>query len=549
VKVGAVVAATAVGVAGAALVADNASADREEAAAPTATARPVPVLVSGPPGSALSEAVSLYAVTAFSDPIRGLVLTGWGAAFSDLFDDDVPGAPGGSLVDDPRLRDRDGEPAFTDPCADAPDDPGCPDEDDAIPASVLGDSPLGPNAALVYAYPQNDADLADECAFGDVADDELPIAVITANPGEVEVTIDGEVVTVESDEQEVAEFDEWRDSELTERPPASFVAHCIAVPRPPSTSPVEIAVVAVDDDGQVATAATTLLPAPPGRIPATVTPIDGTMVRVDIPLPAGTEDAEVRTLPVGEPLTPVPPCDALPPVVAPTGWRTGTSLLAADPVAVGERPYLDGFPRVRRITVPLPEGEPSLLCVIGTGSTDPVGVVVTPPDARRLQLAVTEVDADDAIDAGQVVVSGTFAELGWTPCGATLPAAPSGTSSPGDAGRLCASAGDSGAIAAAGGVLDLGVHLGDGTTHEVRLALSAAPGGAEVEAYRVPIPAAGLEGVLCTSGTEQPGCIEPEGDAVLGTLLVTATWTEGPIGPSSWSIAPVPIELAPPPGP
>jgi hypothetical protein len=80
----------------------------------------------------------------------------------------------------------------------------------------------------------------------------------------------------------------------------------------------------------------------------------------------------------------------------------------------------------------------------------------------------------------------------------------------------------------------------------VRIGLSASPGGPEVEAYRVPIPAPGFEGVLCTAGIDEPGCVDPEGDVVLGTLLVTATWDEGPIGPADWTTEPV---LVPPAGP
>ena len=88
-------------------------------------------------------------------------------------------------------------------------------------------------------------------------------------------------------------------------------------------------------------------------------------------------------------------------------------------------------------------------------------------------------------------------------------------------------------------MLDVVVHTGD-AVHQVRIALSASPGGTAVEGYRLPIPAPDLVGVLCTAGTEIPGCVEPEGDAILGTLLVTATWDEGPTGPAAWTIAPVP---------
>ena len=106
---------------------------------------------------------------------------------------------------------------------------------------------------------------------------------------------------------------------------------------------------------------------------------------------------------------------------------------------------------------------------------------------------------------------------------------------------LCTSGGDSGAIAAAGGVLDVDVGVGD-AVHSVRVALSAAPGGEPLEVYRLPIPAADLEEPLCTDGVEQEGCVAPDGTAVLGTLELTVTWDEGPTGPSDWVVA-----AAPPP--
>jgi hypothetical protein len=46
--------------------------------------------------------------------------------------------------------------------------------------------------------------------------------------------------------------------------------------------------------------------------------------------------------------------------------------------------------------------------------------------------------------------------------------------------------------------------------------------------------------VLCTDGADQPGCVPAEGEAVLGSLVVTATWVEGPIGVLDWAIEPIP---------
>ena len=52
------------------------------------------------------------------------------------------------------------------------------------------------------------------------------------------------------------------------------------------------------------------------------------------------------------------------------------------------------------------------------------------------------------------------------------------------------------------------------TTHETHHPQHEDAGtGEPVDVYRVPIPAADLEGVLCTEGVDQPGCVAPEGDA------------------------------------
>ena len=63
------------------------------------------------------------------------------------------------------------------------------------------------------------------------------------------------------------------------------------------------------------------------------------------------------------------------------------------------------------MTVAVPEGEPSLLCVDPIGiETSPVELVVTPPDARRLTLRVAEVDAPGGIGDEDLTITGTFAQ-------------------------------------------------------------------------------------------------------------------------------------------
>ena len=131
--------------------------------------------------------------------------------------------------------------------------------------------------------------------------------------------------------------------------------------------------------------------------------------------------------------------------------------------------------------VPLPEGVGSLVCIVPSGfEAAPVGVFATPPDARRLVLSVTEVDAPLGIGDEELVVLGTFAPVAWTPCAVVLTGVASGTTAPGPEGLLCTSGGDTGAIAASGGMLDVAIQVGEGV-HVVRIHLSAAPGASPAD--------------------------------------------------------------------
>jgi hypothetical protein len=121
-----------------------------------------------------------------------------------------------------------------------------------------------------------------------------------------------------------------------------------------------------------------------------------------------------------------------------------------------------------------------------------VGILVTPPDARRLSLVATALDGP----AGVVELEGTFATVDWTPC--------RGAAAPGVEVVLCESGGDTGAVAAAGGLLDLTVRAG-GSEQTARISLSTLPGGHGVDVYRLPVPGG-------------------------GTVEITARWDEGPVG-------------------
>lgn len=544
----AAVVAVAVGIGGGALASDAVGDDGSDLVQPTATARPVPVLVGGPLGSSLSAAVAEYAADVWSQQTRGVVLSAWGAAFSDLLgaggEGVPPDDPDAVLADDPRLVDDTGGSGFVDPCAgtepgaDVPE--GC---DEGLPGEVLDPEAAPANVVAVVAFPHPDVALAAECPFADVGPGELPLAVITGNPGRTEVRVGDQEVVVESTPDEIAEWETWRADPAGPRPPESFVAHCIALPAPASTEPVPVTAVTEDDAGQVAVAETTLVPVADDLPPVTLTPLDGTLVRIDVPVDPARPEPFVAARTVADFGASPPSCEGIGDTPGPSPWRVGADALAEVAPPPGDRPYLDAAPAIHRFTVPLPEGEPSLVCVTrpdDAGATVANRFLVTPPDARRLRLAVTQLDLTDGVADGDIQVRGTFAELAWTPCGASLPdgAAEAGTTDPGSAGALCSSGGDTGAIAGAGGVLDVTVRVGT-VTHRVAISLSATPGGPAEEQYRIAVPSADLGGVLCVDGADQEGCIPAEGDAVLGSVVVTASWSEGPIGPADWQIEPL----------
>jgi hypothetical protein len=271
-----------------------------------------------------------------------------------------------------------------------------------------------------------------------------------------------------------------------------------------------------------------------------ITPVDPTMVRVDIPLPGGTSQATVLTAPLRS-LGGEADCSAISPelqLVAASGWRRGATVVETVPAS--ERrgsPWLQDTPRLQRVTVPLPVGESSLLC-IGFDGADPwlTRLLVDPPDARRLTLAVTELSLQGTPPTRAVQVTARFVQLRWTPCGVVLAAPIAARTEPGPEGVLCASGGDVGALAGTSGLAEVSVSDGQGAVHTVRIVLTPRSRGAATESYRIPIPEADLDGVLCTPGGGRSSCVEPEASAILGSVVVTASWSDGPVGPARWSV-------------
>jgi hypothetical protein len=438
----------------------------------TSAAQELPVLV--PAGTAdLSAAGGEYALEPFDAATSDGVLAAWG----------VGGATAGGAVVDRVLTD--GAVPHAAVCA------GC----SGTSGIVLGgrrDAPA--NAVRVLPYPRPGQVVADECGFADIDTGEVPVAVVTGNPGQVELRVGADRFAVESTDDERDEWEEWLDGPAGDRPVGSFVAHCVAVPRPDGSDPAVVRVSATDGTGVAARAVAAVVPRP-GAPDVALVPLDPTMLAVDVPVASAAQPVVVRTADVDGSCAAddqaAPPAGeepvAAPPPAAP--WRPGSA--AVEPVSVdpSTRPYLDGVVAVVRHVVAIPEGEPTLVCIDDVTS---VGVVVTPPDARRLSLVVTDIDTP----ATDVEVQGTFATLGWTPC--------KGAAAAGVEVVLCESGGDSGAIAAAGGLLDLAVVGGGGQT-VARIPLSAAPGGPASEAYRLPVPGG-------------------------GTVEVAARWNDGPTG-------------------
>lgn len=566
--------AAVVAFAGGAVAGDARTDEGDEAAIASGTAVAVPVLAPAV-GDDLSAAVSSYGIAPWSSPTRSVVLGAWGASAVDLETGglgqavpDVGGEP--LLADDPRLADP-AAPAFVDPCAVRGEPPGdCPASERALAATVLGASDQPANAVVVRPYPQGDTALAETCGFPDVEPDQIPVAVVTANPGAVQLTVGSERVVARSSGAERTAWAEWRAHALGTRPPSTFVAHCLVVDRPDGPGPFPVEAVATDDAGGTVVAEGAVVPLGAGRVPASVVVLDSSLLQVEVPTTAGSAPASVVAVPLAA-LGGVADCGAAAQVAPtlPVGWRAGAASRVTPPAVGGARPYLAATPQVDRVVVPVAEGEPSLLCIrTSADAAEPAAaLVVTPPDARRLRLAVTELRLDRTPDAA-VEVTGTFAELGWTPCGARVAGAaappeeegtPTGpdaeapvdpeaplaevpvvdpvASSPTELAVLCTSGGDAGAVVAAGGLLDLAVTAGS-ATYAARIALDPTPGAAPSRSYRLPIPSGEVDaGGLCTAGVAAPGCRPPRGDNVVGSLVVTASWDEGPVGPAEWGFA------------
>jgi hypothetical protein len=422
----------------------------------------------------------------------------------------------------------------------------CPTED-AAPGVILDGRDTPPNDVEVVAFPYADVEGARACDFSEAGDDDLPLLVVTANPGEVSVVVgDGEPVVVESPDEERDQWDEWMERPVGVRPRSSFVAHCLTVPRPDGADPVQVRATASDDSDELVHADTWVGSLGDGGAPIAVTPIDSTMARIDVALPDGRGEATVSAVPRSL-LGGIASCDRVTEeVVAATssGWRRGATAVA-DPGSDPARPWTDDLPRVQRTTVPLWEGEPNLVCVgVADGvTTASAQLWVQPPDARRLVLGVTQVQAQAAVPA-PISVSAQFVELGWTPCAVQITIAGTGISGPGSAGVLCSSGGDVGVLDGGGSVAELAIQVGDGAVHRGRIVLSARPGtGAEPddeEPYRLPIPRPDLAGALCVPGAEEPGCEPADATNILGTIVITARWNDGAAGDAAWSVTSTP---------
>jgi hypothetical protein len=535
--------------AGAALLSD-ARRDEGEQATATNGAEPVPIVEAATPGEGddgeRAGSLGEYAAPTWSTATRTAVLGGWGAVTSGVVAEGgqttiAPIGTDGIPVADPRLVDT-ATPAFADPCAVRdrdPDEGACPDVDHEAQVVLGGDRPP-PNAVSAHPFPTGDEAGGRTCDFADAAADQLPLLVLTANPGRVVVAAGGEEVGVDSDDAERDEWDTWMERPLGTRPPESFVAHCILLDRPDVTGAFTVEVSALDDDDQQAATSFTVGNLVEQLPPVTVTPVDGTMVRVDVPLPDGDDLASVTTVPTSL-LGGVADCQRVTPELAAAaagGWRRGAASVL-EPADDDARPWLEDAPRLQRVTLALAEGEPNVVCAsVGSGpALRRLTLVAVPPDARRLELGATELRLTGAPPGGVVQLEATFPELGWTPCGVRIAAAGAGSTLPGEAGVLCTSGGDTGALGAAGSVAELRIGTGEGAVHTARIALVATAGGRGLETYRLPIPLPTFEGILCTEGADQPSCVEPGTESSLGTVIVVARWTEGPVGErTTWSI-------------
>jgi hypothetical protein len=435
----------------------------------TAPTEELPVLIAVDRGAEPSRTGGRYALEPYSAETRAAVLATWGVGSTD----------GETRVD--AAVATDGAVPHATPCTSCTGTEGI----------VLGgrrDPPA--NVVRVVVFPRPEDAVAAECGFADVGPDEIAVAVVTGNPGAVELRLGRDRYVVESDDDERDEWEAWMDGPAGDRPAGSLVVHCIALPAPDGDDPVVLSVEARDGTGHAASTVAALVPLGAGRLPIVLTPLDPTLLAVSVPLARATDLASVALGSPGE------DCNA----GSPAGWRPGSEQVDSAPPARGERPYLAAAPAALRRVVPVAEGEATQVCIV----TD-LGerrVLVTPPDARRLTLAVTDVD----VTAGTAVdVQGMFPSLGWTPC--------RGVAERGQETVLCESGGDSGALAAAGGLLDLAVRSGS-ATERARIPLSAAVGGPDAQVYRLAVPGDG------------------------GTVEVTARWDDGATGATAdWRFA------------
>ena len=128
------------------------------------------------------------------------------------------------------------DPSAADGDSDAPEGSGvvpCP-SDDAAPGVILEGSDTPPNEIELVAFPYADIEAARACDFADADLDQLPILVVTANPGEVH-GVDrwrgaGIWDRVDRAEREGVGPHGWS-GRWAPAPPPSFVAHCV-LPRP-----------------------------------------------------------------------------------------------------------------------------------------------------------------------------------------------------------------------------------------------------------------------------------------------------------------------------
>lgn len=529
--------------AGAALVTDAQVDEGEDAITVTNDARAVPVLTPSSSATGFATVGATYGTSEWALATREAVLGSWGAVSIGSEGEEVDTAEGDWSVHDARRTDP-GAPVFVDGCL-LDEGSGCP-TDDAARGVILEGRTLPPNTVELYAFPFDDVESARSCDFGDVGGDELPLAVVTSNPGAVSVSLsgaeEGDEVVVESPDDERDEWDEWMERPVGVRPRDTFVTHCLTVERPAGEDFVQVTASAIDDEDDVVRADIWVGALGDDRTPVSITPMDSTLARVDVALGPGRGEATVTSVPrslLGATTT----CDRVDEQVvaaASNGWRRGaTSVVASsDP---GRLPWTDELPRVQRTTLPLWEGEPNLLCIdvldgVTRSSTE---TWVSPPDARRLVLAVTQVQLQAEVQPGPIEVTARFVELGWSPCAVALPGGGVGITNPGSAGVLCSSGGDTGALDGGGSVAELAVRVEGGTAHTGRIALSArtVPDPDGEEAYRLPIPRPDLTGRLCVPGDEQPGCEPADSTNIVGSLVVTARWNGGASGGADWSVS------------